>query len=697
MSSSKTMCESEEKNRLIHIIKGVAILGICLWSMAAQAQWFTSSNLPIVIITTDLIPGTNDHYPIQDEPKVPATMRILYVNDTTRNYMSNQEDSAFLNYVGRIGIELRGSTSQGHNKKPYGFETRMDDDVTNRNVSLIGMPVENDWILNPMNDEPSFLRDCLSYKLYGDMGHYAPRTRYCEVVVNGDYRGLYYLTEKIKIDKNRVDIVSMDSTDNAFPKVSGGYIMKADKLSGDEVPAWSTPAYDYWEDVYYICHNPKPEAITVEQGMYIHQYFDSVFQAIDHQNEDIITGFPALIDIPTFIDFMILGELSSNVDIYQKSTYFHKDRRGKLRAGPVWDFNLAYGYDFGSVGRSGYDVLQFDNGDNTGSDFWHQLYENDTYRCLLYDRWNTVKREGGALNHHRIKVLIDSLAGVIEEAMPRERWRWNRSYNYNNHITTMKIWLQNRFDWLDSTFGQVQNCPNVEVPPLVISKINYHPHTLQGYASDELEFIGITNNGDDTLDISGVYFRELGVTYTFPAGSTILPHQEIFIVSNSEAFQNCYHTDAFGRFSRHLSNKSESLVLANAWGMVIDEVTYSDTLPWPMTADGQGDFLVLTDLDADNSLGENWTVASELVGIAHHGSSHVMAAYPNPTAGQVRIHLDVPMCAVTLTDLCGRHLLHCPVEGYDFTLDLSCYPSGVYFLRATTDHQESATAKIVKQ
>ena len=184
------------------VIKKVFLLGICLWMMTAQAQWLTSSNLPIVIITTDLIPGTNEHYSIPDEPKVPATMKILYVDDTTRNYLSNQDDTAFLNYVGRIGIELRGSTSQGHNKKPYGFETRMDDDVTNRNVSLLGMPAENDWILNPMNDDPSFLRDCLSYSLYSALGHYAPRTRYCEVIVNGNYRGLYFLTEKIKIDKN---------------------------------------------------------------------------------------------------------------------------------------------------------------------------------------------------------------------------------------------------------------------------------------------------------------------------------------------------------------------------------------------------------------------------------------------------------------------------------------------------------------
>ncbi len=678
-------------------IKKVFLLGICLWMMTAQAQWLSSSNLPIVIITTDLIPGTNEHYSIPDEPKVPATMKILYVDDTTRNYLSNQDDTAFLNYVGRIGIELRGSTSQGHNKKPYGFETRMDDDVTNRNVSLLGMPAENDWMLNPMNDDPSFLRDCLSYNLYSALGHYAPRTRYCEVIVNGNYRGLYFLTEKIKIDKNRVDIVAMDSTDTGLPEVSGGYIVKADKLTGGDVAAWSTPAHDFWEDVYYIYHDPKPEAITPEQGHYIEQYFNSVFAAVDHQDENVSTGFPALIDIPSFIDFMIIGEFSSNVDIYQKSTFFHKDRGGKLRAGPAWDFNLSYGYDFGSVGRSGYNVLQFDNSDNTGSDFWHQLYENDTYRCYLYERWNKVKGGGGALNLNRVYGIIDSLVGVIQEALPRERSRWNRTYNYTNHINTMKNWLTYRLYWLDNTFSQVQNCPDMTTPPLVISTINYHPPILNGHTSDDLEFIGITNNDDDTLDISGVYFRELGITYTFPAGSIIHPHQEIFLASDMDAFLDCFHISAYGQYSRHLSNKSETLVLATAWGSIIDKVTYADTLPWPTTADGFGDYLVLRDLNSDNNRGENWSTASLFAGIEDHKALPTLTVAPNPTTGQVRLHLDKPMRTVTVTDLCGRRLFSKAAEGYDFTLDLSPYPSGVYFLQIITNRQERISAKVVKQ
>ncbi len=666
------------------------ILSIC------QGQWLTSSNLPIIIITTDVDPNTGSHYSIPDEPKVGAQMKILYVNDTTENYLSNQNDSAFLNYNGRIAIELRGSTSQGHSKKPYGFETRMEDGVTNNNVSLLGLPAENDWVLNPMNDEPSYIRDCLSYCLATKMGNYAPRTKYCEVIVNDDYRGLYFLTEKIKIDEHRVDILAMDTNDNASPNVTGGYIFKADKTTGGDVPAWSTPAYGYWENVDYIYHNPKPETITPEQGAYLQVYFDTIRFMTALQNQDVTNGFPAYMDIPSFVDYMIMGEFTSNVDIYQKSTFFHKDRNGKLRAGPVWDFNLAYGYDFGSVGRSGYDVFQFANGDNTGSDFWHQLYENEMFKCVLVRRWVSLCSDG-PLSYAHVEHVMDSLRERISPVLLRERMRWFNWYDYDAHIETMKTWIQNRQSWLSQAWDSSSVCVPDELPPLVISKIHYHPPVWNGYESNKLEFIGITNHGDDTVDVSGIYFKKLGLTYAFPEGSHIAPHKEIILASNAQAFEQRYGFPAFGEYTRHLSNKSQELVLSDAWGNVIDEVTYRDTLPWPMSADGRGDFLVLMNLDADNSLGENWTTESELVGIPHYDQHDTgVQVSPNPTKGLVNIVSDNPMDQVSVLDVQGRVILLQKTSTFSATMDLSGFKPGVYFVRVNNQKRQSAVVKIVK-
>lgn len=669
----------------------MAILAVC------QGQILTSSHLPIIIITTGINPSTGSHYSIPDEPKIVAKMKILYVNDTVMNYLSNQNDSAFLNYNGLVGIELRGSTSQGHSKKPYGFETRMADSITNNNVSLLGLPAENDWVLNPMNDEPSFIRDALSYHLAEKMGQYAPRTRYCEVIVNDDYRGLYFLTEKIKIDDKRVDLVKMDSSSNVFPDVTGGYIIKADKTTGGDVPAWTTPAYDYWENVYYIFHDPKPEEITPEQSAYIHNYFDTIQSLISTHNQSVTSGFPAYLDVPTFVDYMIMGELSSNVDIYQKSTFFHKDRNGKLRAGPVWDFNLSYGNDLQSMDRSHYDIWQFSNGDNTGSVFWHQLFEDDMFRCALANRWKKLTAPGAPLSYSQIISVIDSLTDRVDQARQRDCSRWFRFYNYNTHINNMKTWIQNRISWLSDNWGGTGVCIPAHLPPLVISKIHYHPPVWHGYASDQQEFIGITNNGDDTLDVSGVYFLDLGLTYTFPEGSLIPPHQEIFIVSNAQAFEERFNLTAFGEFTRHLSNKSQSLVLADVWGNILDEVTYRDTLPWPTSADGHGDFLVLADLDSDNSLGENWTTASEFVGVPHYGRQNAdIQLYPNPTRGLVQLVSDNPMRQVCVFDLQGRHFLMQELSDISTSIDMSAFPSGVYFVRVTGQDRQSTVMKVVK-
>ena len=668
------------------------LLGLFLVAMSiVHGQYLTSSNLPIVIINTD------NSASIPDEPKIGATMKILYVNDTTINYLSNQDDTAYLNYIGRIGIERRGSTSQGHSKKPYGFETRLDDDVTANNVSLMGLPAENDWVLNAMNDEPSYVRDCLSYYLAGKLGHYAPRTKYCEVIINGDYKGLYFLTEKIKVDQNRVNIAQMDASDNQNPEVTGGYIIKADKLTGGDVPAWSTPAYDYWEDVDYIYHVPKPDEITSAQSNYIEHYFNIIQHHVAAHNQNVSNGFPAYIDIPTFVDYMIMGELASNVDIYQKSTFFHKDRNGKFRAGPVWDFNLAYGYDFGSVGRSGYDVLQFANGDNTGSDFWHQLYEDDLFSCYLFQRWHDVTAENAPLSYENVIHVMDSLIELTGTPRVRDRVRWWKLYDYDDHINTMKTWLQNRYAWLNNEWTPTGNCISEELPPLVISKINYHPTSQMGINADQLEFIGIVNNSEDTVDAAGVYFRELGISYSFPANSLIAPHEEIFLASNAQAFQQCYDKTAFGTFARHLDNKSEALVLADAWGNIIDKVTYADTPPWPLSTDGHGDFLILIDPNLDNALPENWMAAGVFVGVPDHKPSISLTISPNPTTGVLQITSDKPLTSITVTDVQGRTILTVPeILETSVTLNLTPYPAGVYFVTAVTSEGE-VTMKAMKR
>lgn len=581
-------------------------LTITALTAVVEAQNVTSSPLPIVLINTD------GNATIQDAYKIPGTMKILYVNDSTINYLSNQNDSAYVHYQGRIGIEKRGSTSQNLNKRHYGFETRQADDVTNDNVSLLGMPAENDWILNPLNYDNTYLRDPLSYALANRTGHYAPRTKYCEVFLGGNYRGIYFLTEKIKVDKNRVNLAKMDSTDNSFPDITGGYIIKADKTTGGDPVAWSTPAHSYWQDVDYIHHYPKPENVTNAQSTYIQNYFAAFQTVMDSADNSVETGYPSLIDVPSFVDYMIIGELTSNVDIYQKSTFFYKDRQGKLCAGPVWDFNCAYGNDpFSNPGRSGYDVWQFDNDDNTGSEFWIQLFYDPQFHRLFARRWYELTAPGAPLSYESVIALVDSLDMQIIDMVARDKQRWGYNFSHTTAVQNLKSWLQNRYTWINTQLTDTANTLP-PVPNLAITKIHYHPHAYGNFSSDDLEFLGITNLTDSVVALTGVYFRELGISYQFPANTFIDSAQEIYIAADTTAFRQRYGVSAVGAFARDLSNSSERLVLADAWGRVIDDVTYQDCAPWPEDADGDGPFLTLTDPFSDNSQGNYWSTENVL-------------------------------------------------------------------------------------
>ena len=665
-----------------------------IMSLTVNAQTFTDSNLPIVVIETD--GGVN----IPDEPKVSGTMKIIWHQDGSRNYLTDIDNLEFLNYDGRIGIERRGYSSQMvSDKKPYGLTTLQNDNTSNNNVSLFGMPAENDWILNPLAYDQTGMRDMLAYELSNQIGQYASRSQYCEVILNGDYRGLYVFMEKIKVDKNRVNIEKMDETCNEPPEVTGGYIVQANRSDNDPL-AWTMQTYqmNWWWPVNteFIHHYPKHENITSTQNDYIHNVFLDLESVAHNFDTGITTGIPSVIDIPSFVDFMIMAEFTSNVDVYHLSTFFHKDRCGKLRAGPIWDYNLAFGYDaFGN--RSGYDVWQFDNQDNTGPRFWKDLFDTDEFRCYFAKRWFELTEEGMPLDYNLISNRIDEIDTLIAEAISRDNQRWNQMSQHAQYVNDMRTWLQQRINWLNDHIGSSQGCSDVDLPPLVISKIHYHPQDWWSIDGDHLEFIEITNNGDAEVDLTGLYFRELGLTYQFPDGAHLAGRQAVVICSDSLLFSEYYQITPFGQYMRKLDNKSENLVLADAWGNIIDQVHYSDSEPWPTEADGEGPYLQLKDLDLDNSLAENWTTGNDLTSLNEFADNQGFTIYPNPTSGRIHIALEENATHCQIMDLMGNILLETMPSSSVFDLDLSGLPSGMYMVKVQLGDGRRVFRKVVKQ
>lgn len=477
------------------------------WAVPADSLIaLTSSNLPIVVIDTH---GKE----IRDEPKISADMGIIDNGPGIRNALTD----SFSGYQGRIGIETRGSSSEMYPKKQYAVETQdsLGDDL---DVSLLGMPAESDWVLSAPYGDKSLIRDVLLYSVARDLGRYASRSRYCELVLNGEYRGVYILLEKIKRDKNRVNIAKNEPPDSTGDALTGGYIVKIDKTEGADIEGWYSgfpPFLGSAQRVYYQFHYPKPEDLVWPQRGYITRYIRDFELAMALTTfNDPLKGYPALLDVGAFVDFVLLNEFSKNVDAYRLSCFMYKERdskAGRFAMGPVWDYNLAFGncnyHRASSV--DGFqlcymsDSLAFRKNETFfGPFWWKKIFDDPPMRRLLAERWRTLR--SGSLSLSRITAVIDSLTGLLSESQRRNfiRWSilghyvWPNSYvgqTYQNEIDYLKAWIAGRLNWLDREFTMtsvsgwgsghegpsgctlVQNYPNPFNPSTSIPYVVYTP------------------------------------------------------------------------------------------------------------------------------------------------------------------------------------------------------------------------------
>jgi hypothetical protein len=674
------------KKNILHLQK-LMLLTLCLVSgYHVNSQTFTDSNLPIVIINTE------NGADIPDEPKILGTMKIIQRPDGARNFLTDANTEEFLNYSGTIGIETRGSSSQILPKKPYGIDTLEDDGIEDKSVELLGMAKEDDWILNSFAFDDSMMRDYISYEMARRMGQYAANLKYCEVILNGEYIGLYALSEKIKRDGDRVNIAKLSEDDNTIPEITGGYLIQTDRPDDEDPEAWSN------NGAGYIHEKPNFNDITEAQSDYI----ENVFRDLDAEatNSNITSGYPSVIDVPSFIDYMLVAEIASNVDTYVFSTYYHKDRGGKLRAGPVWDYNLTYGNDIfqWDFDRSFTDVWQFEFS-NTGANFWKDLFADPTFKCYLSKRFDELTQSEEPLNYDYISDLIDSTTALISEALVREDERWNTIDDFSGEVTNMKSWIQDRITWMRIELGDFSSCNSVQTPSLVITKIHYNPQeTVTFPESDDLEFIEIKNTESTIVSLTGIYLIKLGVSYQFPQNATIEAGESIYLAGDATTFQNKYGIIPFDTFIRDLSNKSQNLVLSDAFGNLIDEVEYSDKAPWPETADGDGFYLQLIDVNSDNSLASNWVASSnEVLSTNEFDNNEVnFIIYPNPAEEKLMINSEQTIQKIAIFNLLGQQIKTFQVNFKSGEINISELSKGIYFLNLKFKNGNSISTKIFK-
>ncbi|GAB5520089.1 MAG: hypothetical protein RhofKO_23400 [Rhodothermales bacterium] len=415
---------------------------------------FTASNLPILVIETTK--GRS----IPDEPKVEAVMGLIDNAQGQRNRLSD----AYA-FTSHIGIETRGASSQRYPKKSYALETRHADG-SNRDVSLLGLAEDNDWILYAPYADKSLMRNVLAYHLARQMGRYAVRTRYVELVLNGDYRGVYVLMERIKPGPTRVPVADLRPGDISGDALTGGYIVQVDRWERGE--SWRSPHAPEGHPrrkIYYQYHEPDADDLTDAQRTYIRDYLTQFEDMMDGNAwDDPAEGYPAWIDVDSAIDFLLLNEIAKNIDGYRLSSYLYKTRDsagGLLHLGPIWDFNFAFGmadyYD--AADTAGFHVAFDQAKDPHHLPFWwKKLARHPAFTAQVADRWHMFRSR--ILADEAFTSFIDDQATLLSEAQRRNfrRWPtlgtyvWPNDFigdTYTAEVNYLKTWLTARLHWLD--------------------------------------------------------------------------------------------------------------------------------------------------------------------------------------------------------------------------------------------------------
>ncbi len=510
------------------VIIGLSVIPHLLFSQQNnETTWNDSTLLPLLIIDTY---GAE----IPDEPRIKAHMGLIH--NETGDY--NKLEDPFSEYDGQISIERRGESSQYfYPKKSFSIETQ-NSDGSNNNVSLLGLPEENDFVLNAPYGDKSLMRNVLSYGLFDKFGHYSPRTRFVEVILNGDFQGLYVLTEKIKRDKNRVDIAKIVPKDTTAEDISGGYLLRIDKISDME-------PYEYWEStvnplfpeknkIIYQFFDPDYYELTLAQREYVKGYMQEFDEALVGDNfKDPATGYRSYLDIPSFVDLMILNEFTKDVDAFRLSHYFYKQKvtkGGKLVSGPPWDYNLTFGNsDF---------TTDFHLPENwiyphrVAIYWWDRAMQDPWFANQLHCRWDELYET--VMSPESMSAMIDSTYLALDRATERNftRWPilgtyvWPNSFvgtSYGHEMGFLRIWIGDRLNWMNDRWGGMCLVASDQATQLISDprlKVFPNPSDLSNtYLS--LSHYSATELSIRLYDLSGkrVYQTEItysGSEYAFP-------------------------------------------------------------------------------------------------------------------------------------------------------------------------------------
>jgi hypothetical protein len=374
-----------------------------------------SSNLPIVVVESWSVNIDAVTNPAGARPYRPI-YSVVFAPDPANNNRARITDVP--NYEGRGGMHVRGQTSSSFGQKPYAWELWNNED-NDKDASLAGLPEDSDWILQTPYNDKSLMRNTLPYALMREIegAAGAVQCKFVEVFFNqdggpisyADYRGVYILMERIQRGTDRVDINKLSPLATDPATITGGYIFKKDKLP--VAPMYTTTSTSSWgAQVQEIA---EPEDAGPAQISYLQSYVQQFDTALSGPNfSDPTTGFRAFIEPESFMDNHLWVEVFKQIDGYRISTYFTKDRGRKIRALPIWDYNLSGGnanYLTGDQTATWY-YTQIGGGDYP---YYPRLFLDGDFRTKYWDRYWKYRRS--IFTTANIHAKIDAWANELTD------------------------------------------------------------------------------------------------------------------------------------------------------------------------------------------------------------------------------------------------------------------------------------------
>jgi CotH kinase protein/Chitobiase/beta-hexosaminidase C-terminal domain len=381
-------------------------------------------------------------------------------------------------WASRAGYHVRGQSSASFDKTPYRVELW---DENNEDVDrpMIGMPQDSDWAMIGEYSDKTLVRNAFSFSLATAMGLKAPQMRFAEVYINQaqgpleatHYEGVYAITETIKNNASRLDLAQLEPEDTMEAQLSGGYIFKFDlgalREDEGEIEILCTGNEDTCFDDLELTDPVEPNA---EQLAWIGDY---VSQAHASLIAEPVGDYAQYLDVVSFVDLLVLNELTKGGDKYVRSVYLHKDRDGLITAGPAWDFNFTLGNLVSDV-----EGWQVDGGRDYGANWFELLFAQPEIRAAMAARWAELRQD--ILSDAELEARIDSVAAPIVNAGPRDLERWPVTgggvfgggfggpgggmdadagqeaevpATWEGHIDSMKQWIRQRTAWLDAEYA----------------------------------------------------------------------------------------------------------------------------------------------------------------------------------------------------------------------------------------------------